>query len=123
MLQMRPEDFNRTEPYCPHTHAEASSSAHEEGGCQTPTVRQLLGMSSGIIDLANCPRYALDIRLGLSFQHLGTKLTRVMTHPDCIPSHLLWYTLNSSFCDPSQISWIVVAVHELEKNDHAVLPC
>ena len=59
VVQMRPADFNQTKPYCPKVHTTASDSGRTSSDCDTPSVRQLLGMSSGIIDLASCPRYSL----------------------------------------------------------------
>ena len=70
VVQMRPTDFNQTEPYCPKVHTAASDSGRQSSNCDTPSVRQLLGMSTGIIDLASCPRYGLLLMQALeSFLH------------------------------------------------------
>ncbi|KAK9831790.1 hypothetical protein WJX74_009385 [Apatococcus lobatus] len=65
---MRPADFNRTVAFCPHVHAADTNSKATNSACDTPSVRQLLAMSSGIIDLASCPRSDWEAEDGYCLQ-------------------------------------------------------
>lgn len=49
---MDPADFNRTAPWCPRVYGAAPGSP-----CATPTLRQLLSMGGGLVDIDNC-KYA-----------------------------------------------------------------
>lgn len=46
---MRPADFGRSSSWCPRVYGQNTSD------CTGPTVKQLLSMSSGLIDQLNCP--------------------------------------------------------------------
>ena len=49
---MRPKDFDRSSPWCPRVFSNESTLAE----CRVPTIKQLLSMSSGLIDQLTCPQ-------------------------------------------------------------------
>ena len=72
--------------------------------CSTPTVRQLLGMSSGIIDLASCPRSPWEAQQGYclqttSYQHpFNITDFRHLAYGDA--SAAFWFTVAGAYTAP-----------------------
>ncbi len=73
---MRPADFGRSAPWCPRVHQGSSE-------CSPPTIKQLLSMSSGLIDQLTCPHLPWESQDGHCL------LTNKLEHPSSI-ADLVW---------------------------------